>query len=167
MKARWRRGGAAALLLAVTAGTVLFALRSAVSPADLVRLAPVVVRSDLLVRPVVVGLPERRRARGRVARAVDGVPVPIELTSYCLHGTTRRGRWVREGIVAADPRIFPLSRYVELFTDDRYLGRFLVDDTGRRIRGPIIDIWKSTCDASRVFGRRTGFAVLVPRWTGK
>ena len=167
MNGRRRRGGAAALLLALAAGTVLFALRSGRSPASLLRLAPVVVRSDLLVTPVVVGLPESRSARGRVARAVDGVPVPVELTSYCLHGTTRRGRWVREGIVAADPRIFPLSRYVELFADDRYLGRFLVDDTGRRIRGPIIDIWKSTCDASRLFGRRTGVAVLVPRWTGR
>lgn len=165
MSAQWRLGAAAILLGAASASVVLGrrAMRSTDSPR---RLAPLVVRSDLVFAPVVVRAPARPSARGRVTRALDGVPVPVELTSYCLRGTTRRGRWVREGIVAADPRIFPLSRYVELFANDRYLGRFLVDDTGRLIRGPIIDIWKSSCAASRLFGRQAGVAVLVPRRAG-
>jgi len=69
----------------------------------------------------------------RFARATPGEEVPISLTQYCLSGTTRRGRWVRPGIVAADPRIFPLARYVEIFMGNKYLGRFLVDDTGEPI----------------------------------
>ena len=67
------------------------------------------------------------------------------------------------GIVAADPRLFPLSRYVELYADGRYLGRFLIDDTGRLIKGNVIDIWMPTCREARQFGRRKGTAVLVPR----
>ena len=49
------------------------------------------------------------------ARAEPGEEIPISITQYCLKGTTRRGRFVRPGIVAADPRIFPLARYVEVF----------------------------------------------------
>ena len=92
-----------------------------------------------------------------------GEPVPVVITAYCLSGTTRRGRYVRPGIVAADPRFFPLSRYIELYAGSKYLGRFLVDDTGKNIRRARIDIWMPTCREAVIFGRRRGTAVLVPR----
>jgi 3D (Asp-Asp-Asp) domain-containing protein len=87
----------------------------------------------------------------------------VQITAYCLRGTTRRGRYVRSGIVAADPRYFPLARYIELYAGREYLGRFLVDDTGLKIRGPIIDVWMPSCSDARVFGRQRGTAVLVAR----
>jgi 3D (Asp-Asp-Asp) domain-containing protein len=90
-------------------------------------------------------------------------PVPVLVTAYCLSGTTRRGRYVRPGIVAADPHLFPLSRYIELYAGTRYLGRFLVDDTGSRIRGAHIDMWVPTCREAILFGRQRGTAMLVPR----
>jgi 3D (Asp-Asp-Asp) domain-containing protein len=90
-----------------------------------------------------------------------GEALPVGLTMYCLKGTTRRGRYVRQGIIAADPRFFPLSRYVELYAGRKYLGRFLVDDTGRLIRGARIDIWTSSCGDARYFGVQRGTAVLV------
>lgn len=92
-----------------------------------------------------------------------GEPVPVLVTAYCLSGTTRRGRYVRPGIVAADPHLFPLSRYIELYAGKKYLGRFLVDDTGSRIRGAHIDMWVPTCREAIIFGRQRGTAVLVPR----
>ena len=39
-----------------------------------------------------------------------------------------------QGIVAADPQLFPLGRYVELYVGREYYGRFLVDDTGGAIQ---------------------------------
>lgn len=92
-----------------------------------------------------------------------GDPVPVLLTSYCLSGTTRRGRYVRAGIIAADPKYFPLSRYVELYVGRKYYGRFLVDDTGRRIRGAHVDVWLSSCRDAKRFGVKHGTAMLVPR----
>jgi len=92
-----------------------------------------------------------------------GEPVPVLVTAYCLSGTTRRGRYVRAGIVAADPKLFPLSRYIELYAGTKYLGRFLVDDTGGRIRGAHIDVWMRTCREAIIFGRQRGTAMLVPR----
>ena len=93
----------------------------------------------------------------------SGEPVPVLVTAYCLNGTTRRGRYVRAGIVAADPHLFPLSRYIELYAGKKYLGRFLVDDTGSRIRGAHIDMWVPTCREAIIFGRQHGTAMLVPR----
>jgi 3D (Asp-Asp-Asp) domain-containing protein len=99
----------------------------------------------------------------RFARAAPGEEIPISLTQYCLNGTTRRGRWVRPGIVAADPRIFPLARYVEVFMGNKYLGRFLVDDTGIDVIGTTLDIWTPSCAEAARFGRQSGRAVLVAR----
>lgn len=128
-----------------------------------VRHPPVVVLADPMLAPVVVRRPAESRKRTRFMRARDGEPIRVEITAYCLSGTTRRGRWVRPGIVAADPRVFPLSRYIELFDGDRYLGKFLVDDTGDKIKGQHIDMWVPTCRQAIVFGHVYGTAVLVPR----
>ena len=92
-----------------------------------------------------------------------GEPVPVLVTAYCLSGTTRRGRYVRPGIVAADRKLFPLSRYIELYAGEKYLGRFLIDDTGSRIRGAHVDLWVPTCREAIIFGRQRGTAMLLPR----
>jgi 3D (Asp-Asp-Asp) domain-containing protein len=148
--------------------------------------APVLVYAEPLLDPLVVTAKKivkdagvyhrasaiealRMRAAGiipdprRFARAEPGEEVPITLTQYCLKGTTRRGRFVRPGIVAADPRIFPLARYVEVFMGKRYLGRYLVDDTGGNVIGATLDIWTPSCSQAERFGRQRGKAVLVAR----
>lgn len=90
-----------------------------------------------------------------------GDPLSVLVTEYCLRGTTRRGRYVRQGIVASDPHVFPLARYIELYVGRKYVGRFLVDDTGGRIKGRHIDVWTSDCREARRFGLQHGTAVLV------
>lgn len=99
----------------------------------------------------------------KFARAQDGITIPVSLTQYCVQGETRRGRQTRHGIVAADPRIFPLSRYVEVFLGDEYLGRYLVDDTGGNVLGATLDIWNPDCREAARFGRHWGSATLVAR----
>lgn len=99
----------------------------------------------------------------KFARADDGVQIPVSLTQYCVQGETRRGRQTRHGIVAADPRIFPLARYVEVFLGDEYLGRYLVDDTGGNVLGATLDIWNPNCKEAARFGRHWGRATLVAR----
>jgi 3D (Asp-Asp-Asp) domain-containing protein len=99
----------------------------------------------------------------KFARAQDGVTIPISLTQYCVQGETRRGRQTRHGIVAADPRIFPLSRYVDVFLGEEYLGRYLVDDTGGNVLGATLDIWNPDCREAARFGRHWGSATMVAR----
>ena len=146
--------------------TLPLALAACMDGDAAVRMPPVVVQSPLHLPGAVV---QGASTRWYLAYAPPryGEPVPVQMTAYCLtRTTTRRGRYVRAGIVATDPRLFPLSRYIELYDGRRYLGRFLIDDTGRLIKGNIIDIWMPTCREARIFGRRRGIAVLVPREPG-
>jgi 3D (Asp-Asp-Asp) domain-containing protein len=125
---------------------------------------PVVVQSPLRLSGAIVQGASKRWFLAVYAPPRYGDPVPVEITAYCLTRTqTRRGRYVRAGIVATDPKLFPLSRYLELYVGRRYMGRFLIDDTGLKIKGNKIDIWMPTCREARIFGRRKGTAVLVPR----
>lgn len=143
------------------------ALAACVDGDAAVVMPPVVVQSPLRLPGAVVQGASKRWYLALYAPPRYGDPVPVQMTAYCLtRTTTRRGRYVRAGIVATDPKLFPLSRYIELYDGRRYLGRFLIDDTGRLIKGNIIDIWMPTCREARIFGRRKGIAVLVPREPG-
>jgi 3D (Asp-Asp-Asp) domain-containing protein len=128
-----------------------------------VRLPPVVVTSPLRLPGAVVRGARLTWAVNRRTPVAFGDPMPVRVTEYCLQGTTRRGRYVRAGIVAADPRLFPLARYIELYIGREYAGRFLVDDTGLRIKGARIDVWTPNCREARRFGLQRGTAVLVAR----
>jgi len=163
--------GTFALVLAVTvaAGSLRFA--DGLEPERPIAVAPTVVYATITFEPVVVrGAPPAEHAkdgRSKERRAAKlGEPVDVALTAYCLKGLTRRDHYVRQGIVAADPKVFPLGRYVEVYVGSEYYGRFLVDDTGRAIRGNILDIWTPTCREARLFGRTKGTAVLVPKPRG-
>ena len=140
--------------LRVPLAAVLLAACGAEGP---VRLDPIVVQSPLHLPGAIVQGASSKWHLASYAPPRYGDPVPIQMTAYCLtRTTTRRGRYVRAGIVAADPRLFPLSRYIELYEGKRYLGRFLIDDTGRLIKGNIIDIWVPTCREAKLWGRRNG-----------
>lgn len=158
VRLRRARPGARAALLLCGALTSQSACSRDRGP---IRYPPVVVMSPFRLAGVVVHGASRNWWKvGSQLRYED--PVPVRVTMYCLKGTTRRGRYVRAGIVASDPRLFPLAHYIELYVGRHYLGRFLVDDTGFRIRGPRIDIWTSNCREARLFGLQGGTAVLVP-----
>lgn len=167
---RRRTGGIVSLatmggLLLLGTATMRTRTRAPEAAAPLV-LAPAVVLSPFRLDGALVLGARRDWAARRDAPLHYGDPVPVELTAYCLKGTTRRDRYVREGIVAADPRLFPLGRYVEVYVGRVYYGRFLVDDTGAKIQNGVLDIWTPTCRDARLFGRHRGTAVLVPRPRG-
>ncbi len=154
-----------AALLFASAGAVR--VRSmAIAPLEPLEIAPTMVLAPMRLDGALVRGPARNWAVDHKGPAEYGKPVPVQLTSYCLQGRTRRDRYVRQGIVAADPRLFPLGRYVELYVGKKYFGRFLVDDTGGAIKDAILDIWTPECGDARRFGRVRGTAVLVPRPRG-
>jgi 3D (Asp-Asp-Asp) domain-containing protein len=126
-------------------------------------LPPAVVEAPIMLTGAIVRGATRDWHRTLEGPAPVGHALPVELTAYCLRGTTRRSNPVRPGIIAADPRVFPLGKYVELYAGTRYLGRFLVDDTGGKVKGNRVDIWTPRCVEALRFGRRRGTAVLVAR----
>ena len=160
-----------ALVLLVTVGAGALRFAEGLEPVRPIEVTPTVVYATIRFDPVVVrGVPPAAPANtgrnGERRAAKLGEPVDVALTAYCLKGLTRRDHYVRQGIVAADPRVFPLGRYVEVYVGKEYYGRFLVDDTGRAIKGNILDIWTPTCREARIFGRTKGTAVLVPKPRG-
>ena len=127
--------------------------------------APVIVTPEQRLPPVSV-TPERRDPVFDFDFGLDKPllarrRLPVQITMYCLKGTTRSGLQTRPGIIAADPRVLPIGTTVDLYVGLKYYGRFLVDDTGGVIKGAIIDIWTPSCADARKFGRRRGAVVLV------
>lgn len=96
-------------------------------------------------------------------KAEFGETVAVSVTAYCLPGRTRSGTLVREGIVAADPRVFPLNTDIDLIVGQDTLGRFRVEDTGLLIKGRKLDIWLADCRQARAFGRKRGQATLAAK----
>ena len=183
-----KRGDWIRLALALVVATLFIGTGAARLPIGraVIEHSPVAVYAEPLMAPLVVTAQKLIRERGqfrrataleairmraagiipdpsRFARAATGEEIPVSLTQYCLNGKTRRGRRVRPGIVAADPRIFPLARYVEVFMGQKYIGRYLVDDTGGDVIGTTLDIWTPSCREATRFGRQQGKAVLVAR----
>ena len=151
------------LVLAVTLAAGALRVREGLTPQLPLTYLPVVVNAPIRLDGALVLGAARDWHVARDTPLRLGDPVPVELTAYCLSGLTRRDHYVREGIIAADPKVFPLGRYIEVYVGKTYFGRFLVDDTGGVIRGNRLDIWTPTCREARLFGRVRGTAVLVPR----
>jgi Uncharacterized protein conserved in bacteria len=155
-----------ALVAVVAAGATTFRLRAALGADRPVFVAPVLVTPPIRLDGALVRPPGRDWAMNHAGPLEYGIPVPVSLTAYCLRGLTRRDHYVREGIVASDPKHFPLGRYLEIYVGKQYYGRFLIDDTGGAIKGNKLDIWTPTCREARLFGRVKGTAVLVPKPRG-
>ena len=77
----------------------------------------------------------------------------FKATAYCITGITKSGVPVAPGHVAADPRIIPLGSII--YVESPLMGGiYQVTDTGRLIKGKIIDIFIPSYGKSIEFGRR-------------
>jgi len=75
-------------------------------------------------------------------------------TAFVLRGPTASGANAHTGVVAADPRILPLGTVIRVSGAGVHSGTYVVADTGRHMRGLIIDIHMRTRAEARRFGRR-------------
>jgi 3D (Asp-Asp-Asp) domain-containing protein len=94
-----------------------------------------------------------------------GPPSSFQATAYALRGITASGIYVRRGVIAADPRVIPIGSVVQIVTPG-YSGIYTVQDTGRLIKGKIVDVWLPSTREARVFGRRS-IKLHVIRWGKK
>ncbi len=129
-----------------------------------------VILKQVIIKPTVIATPEIKKAQDKkevvqdkeykskvektamVRKAVS--KRSFVATAYCLKGKTAMGHKVRNGLIAADPRILRLGTNVSIDAGS-YSGTYLVSDTGGMIKGNRIDIWMSSCSEARRFGRRT------------
>ena len=80
-------------------------------------------------------------------------PEEFQATAYCVTGITKSGIMVAPGHVAADPKVIPLGSMI--YVDSPLMGGiYQVLDTGRLIKGKIIDIYIPSYNRCIEFGRR-------------
>lgn len=80
-------------------------------------------------------------------------PEQFQATAYCVTGITKSGVMVVPGHVAADPNVIPLGSMI--YVDSPLMGGiYQVLDTGRLIKGKIIDIYIPNYERCLEFGRR-------------
>ena len=91
----------------------------------------------------------------------------MEVTAYCVEGETASGKQTRRGIVAADPAVLPLGSVIRVRGLRRPHNRnYRVEDTGRKVKGRLIDIFMDDCRAATKFGRQQARVWLVARGSG-
>lgn len=85
--------------------------------------------------------------------ALSAVTHAYVATAYSLPGRTASGGSVRQGIIAADPRVLPFGTRVRLDAGP-YSGEYVVADSGSHVKGRKIDVWVPSNREACRFGRR-------------
>ena len=85
------------------------------------------------------------------SRSTTGSSFKVESTAYCLRGTMANGQQVHDGAVAMNGPAFG-TKYVVLSGPKDGRTYTVKDSIGH---GTQFDIWMSSCDAARQYGRRT------------
>lgn len=88
----------------------------------------------------------------------------FESTAYCETGDpTACGKWPREGVtVAVDPDVIPIGSAVMIWGEDgEWMGIFEAQDTGRLIKGRIIDLYIQDYDQCIEWGRKTIYVRVI------
>lgn len=107
-----------------------------------------------MILPISIFSQERKDEKGKVVKTVSSKMVGARTfiaTAYSLRGKTASGEMVRSGIVAADPRVFPIGSVIYI----EGMGTFVVKDTGANIKGNRLDIWMSSSQLALRFGRKS------------
>ena len=101
---------------------------------------------------------------------IDGVDrkfvraLEVEATAYSLPGNrTATGTMARVGAIAVDPRVIPLGTkmYVEGANGKWAYGMCTAEDTGKLIKGNIIDLYFDTTPECITFGRRKAVVYIL------
>jgi len=96
---------------------------------------------------------EKMEFPGNINKFAPKAPEEFQATAYCVTGITKSGVPVAPGHVAADPRVIPLGSMI--YVDSPTMsGIYQVLDTGRLIKGKIIDIYIPSYERCIEFGRR-------------
>ncbi len=82
-----------------------------------------------------------------------GPAMEFQATAYCESGITKSGVPAAPGLAAADPSVLPLGTLVHV-ESERHRGIYRVMDTGRLVKGRIIDIYMSNLQQAIQFGRQ-------------
>jgi rare lipoprotein A len=81
-------------------------------------------------------------------------PEKFTAFAYSIDGKTANGSRTCKGSVSADPNVLPLGSKIRVSDAGIYSGEYTVVDTGRRVKGHVIDIYVSSVGEAKEFGRK-------------
>jgi 3D (Asp-Asp-Asp) domain-containing protein len=81
-------------------------------------------------------------------------------------GPAAAGTGSRAGVVAADPEILPLGSRIRVSEAGQYSGEYVVEDTGRAIKGHELDLYLPNDREAQTFGRRRVQVEVLERGKG-
>lgn len=92
-----------------------------------------------------------------------GELILFEATAYCYGNLTKTETVPVAGrSIAVDPKVIPLGSTVIVYTEDmELLGIYQAEDTGRLVKGRIIDIYMEDNGTCLEWGRRPVYAQVV------
>lgn len=93
-----------------------------------------------------------------------GQPIEFQATAYCETGNpTKSGVYPLVGrTIAVDPKIIPLGSTVIVYNKDMELiGIFQAEDTGKAIKGQIIDIYMKSESECWEWGRQKVYLQII------
>jgi 3D (Asp-Asp-Asp) domain-containing protein len=74
--------------------------------------------------------------------------------AYSIEGKSADGSKSCIGTVAADPNVLPLGSKIRVSGAGAYSGEYTVVDSGRNVKGNMIDIYMSSVPEARKFGKK-------------
>ena len=81
-------------------------------------------------------------------------PEKFTAFAYSIEGKTADGQESYKGTVSADPTILPLRSKIRVSGAGIYSGEYSVADTGKNVKGRVIDIYVLSVREAREFGRK-------------
>ena len=75
-------------------------------------------------------------------------------TAYTTPGITASGEQAKRRLVAADPTVLPLGSEIRITGAGPYSGEYEVGDTGRKIKGRMLDIYIANDAEAKRFGKK-------------
>jgi len=81
-------------------------------------------------------------------------PEEFTAVAYSIEGKSADGSKSSRGTVAADPNVLPLGSRIRVSGAGTYSGEYTVVDSGRKVKGKVIDIYMSSVPEARKFGRK-------------
>ena len=98
------------------------------------------------------------------AKAEQESTPEVTVTAFCVRGKTKSGASAKDGVAAADVRLFPLGSILQVNgLSDGYDGTYAVLDTGRAVKGQELDIFIADCAAAKRFGRQKARVRMLQR----
>lgn len=89
-------------------------------------------------------------------------PEKFTALAYSIEGKSADGSKSCKGTVAADPKVLPFGSKIRVSGAGTYSGQYTVIDSGRNVKGNVIDIYMPSDHEAKKFGKKRVEVEILP-----